>query len=88
MSEGSPPLAATVAAGRKRSLSVAGHRTSISLEEPFWDGLKTIARAQGCSLAEFVASVDAARGSANLSSALRVRVLAHYRALAKASENA
>lgn len=59
----------------KRSVAIAGHRTSVSLEEAFWDVLKRIAAAQGCSLAALVARVDAERGSANLSSALRVFAL-------------
>lgn len=65
---------------RKRSLSIAGHRTSISLEEPFWEALKEIAAEQGAPVANLVAEVDKTRGALNLSSALRLRVLAHYRA--------
>lgn len=59
----------------KRSLSVAGHRTSISLEAPFWDGLRTLAAARGLSIQRLVEEIDAERGPANLSSAIRVRVL-------------
>lgn len=59
----------------KRSLAVAGHRTSISLEEPFWTELKARAAARGLSLAALVAEIDATRGDANLSSAIRVAVL-------------
>ncbi len=59
----------------KRSLSVAGHRTSVSLEEIFWSELRAIAARRGRSVASLVADVDAARGEANLSSALRVFVL-------------
>lgn len=59
----------------KRSLSIAGHRTSVSLEEIFWDELRAIAQARGQSTASLVAEVDSARGEANLSSALRVFVL-------------
>ena len=58
----------------KRSLSVAGHRTSISLEAPFWDGLRGLAAARGLSIQRLVEEIDAARGPANLSSAIRVRV--------------
>lgn len=64
----------------KHSVVIAGHRTSISLENAFWRALKDIAAADGVSLAALVARVDAGRGTANLSSALRVHVLA--RALA------
>jgi predicted DNA-binding ribbon-helix-helix protein len=60
----------------KHSLVIAGHRTSISLERAFWEALQTIARERQMSIASLVASVDADRGRANLSSALRVFVLA------------
>ena len=60
----------------KHSLTVAGHRTSISLESLFWERLRTIAQARGCSLAALVADVDSHRGAANLSSAIRVFILA------------
>lgn len=60
---------------RKRSLTVAGHRTSISLEEPFWTALGRIAAIRDTSVQGLVAAVDAQRGRANLSSALRVFVL-------------
>lgn len=59
----------------KRSISVAGHRTSISLEPPFWEALREIATARGVSVQRLVGEVDAARGEQNLSSALRVFVL-------------
>lgn len=59
----------------KRSIVIAGHRTSVSLEDAFWRALKEIAAAEGGSLAALVARVDTARGEANLSSALRVFVL-------------
>jgi predicted DNA-binding ribbon-helix-helix protein len=59
----------------KYSLTIAGHRTSISLEAAFWDELKRIATARGRSLASLAASIDATRGAANLSSAIRVFVL-------------
>ncbi len=60
---------------RKRSLTISGHRTSISLEDAFWDGLQAIADRNTCSLASLVADVDRGRGAANLSSAVRVFVL-------------
>jgi predicted DNA-binding ribbon-helix-helix protein len=59
----------------KHSIVIAGHRTSISLEDAFWNALKEIAKDENLSLAGLVAQIDAARGSANLSSALRVFVL-------------
>jgi predicted DNA-binding ribbon-helix-helix protein len=59
----------------KHSLVIAGHRTSISLERAFWEALQAIARERHLSTASLVALVDANRGEANLSSALRVFVL-------------
>jgi predicted DNA-binding ribbon-helix-helix protein len=59
----------------KHSLAIAGHRTSVSLEEAFWDGLKSIAAQRGLSISALVAEIDSERGEANLSSALRVFVL-------------
>ena len=59
----------------KRSLSIADHRTSVSLEEVFWSELRAIAEQRAQSVAALVAEIDAARGEANLSSALRVFVL-------------
>jgi predicted DNA-binding ribbon-helix-helix protein len=65
---------------RKHSLQIAGHRTSVSLEDAFWAALRDIADARGLSLAGLVAQVDASRGEANLSSAIRVFVLENVRA--------
>ena len=59
----------------KRSIAVAGHRTSVSLEAPFWEALREIAAARGVSMQRLVGEVDAGRGGQNLSSALRVFVL-------------
>ena len=59
---------------RKHSLTVAGHRTSLSLEEAFWRALKDQARAEGRSLAALVEEIDRER-QGNLSSAVRVYVL-------------
>ena len=73
-----------MSAERKRSLSIAGHRTSISLEDAFWEALKAIAAAEGRSITALVAEVDSGRGATNLSSALRLHALAHYQRLAGA----
>ena len=62
-----------------RSIVIAGHRTSVSLEDAFWRTLKEIAAQNGVSLAALVATVDAQRGDANLSSALRVFALERIR---------
>lgn len=71
---------------RKRSLTIAGHRTSVSLEEPFWDALKEIGAAEGLTVAALIAQVDSGRAGMNLSSALRLHVLQHYRAKAAGPE--
>ncbi|ABC23008.1 ribbon-helix-helix domain-containing protein [Rhodospirillum rubrum] len=63
---------------RKRSVTIAGHRTSVSLEEPFWDALKDLAKARGQSVNDMVTEIDAGR-SGNLSSAIRIKVLEAYR---------
>lgn len=63
----------------KHSIVIAGHRTSVSLEDAFWRALKEIAAREGVSLAALVARVDAGRGEANLSSALRVFALERAR---------
>ena len=59
----------------KRSLSIQGHRTSLSLEPEFWDALKQAANDEHKSLAALVAEIDAAREGRNLSSAIRVWIL-------------
>ncbi len=63
----------------KRSIVIAGHKTSVSIEDAFWSALKEIAQAQRQSVAELIASIDGARRGANLSSAIRVFVLDYYR---------
>lgn len=65
---------------KKRSIAVGGHRTSVSLEEPFWQALKEMAGRRGVAVSELIAEVDADRAAANLSSALRVYVLENFRA--------
>ena len=66
----------------KRSFNIAGHRTSISLEAPFWDALRDLAAAGGVSMAQMVARIDTERGDTNLSSAVRVHILVHFRDIA------
>ena len=58
---------ATAAGVIKRSLVIAGHRTSVSLEEAFWRALTKLAAGRGQSIASLVAQIDAARDGANLS---------------------
>jgi predicted DNA-binding ribbon-helix-helix protein len=63
----------------KRSVVIAGHKTSISLEDEFWNSLKEIARERGTTLGALVAAIDRDREHANLSSAIRLFVLGFYR---------
>ena len=69
----------------KHSLVIAGHRTSISLEDAFWQALRQMAEGDGIRVADLVTRIDATRGEANLSSAIRVHVL--LAALAGAETN-
>jgi predicted DNA-binding ribbon-helix-helix protein len=70
----------------KRSVLIAGHRTSVSIEEPFWSGLRDLARRRGLSLNGLVAVIDAERRGQNLSSAIRVAVLTYYRDKAQGAD--
>jgi predicted DNA-binding ribbon-helix-helix protein len=74
----------------KRSIVIGGHKTSVSLEEPFWKAFKEIAANRDLTLSELVSSIDAGRLSGNLSSSIRLFVLDHYRTTigsAAAAEN-
>ncbi len=65
----------------KRSVVIAGHKTSVSLEDAFWAGLKDIARQQSMLLTQIVARIEAERRQgSNLTSAIRLFVLDYYRA--------
>jgi predicted DNA-binding ribbon-helix-helix protein len=66
----------------KRSIVIAGHKTSVSLEDAFWKGLKEIASTRNMTLSDMVASIDGGRRQGNLSSAIRLFVLDHYRSQA------
>ena len=67
----------------KRSFTIAGHRTSISLETAFWEALKAAAAGEHVPVARLIGRIDAGRGSDGLSSAVRVWVLQHYRNIAR-----
>ena len=71
----------------KRSIVIAGHATSLWIEDEFWTAIKEIAQSRSMSLGQLVAQVDASRDG-NLSSALRLLVLRHYRDRAAAIEGA
>jgi predicted DNA-binding ribbon-helix-helix protein len=64
----------------KRSIVIAGHKTSVSLEDAFWDALKEIAAQRKATLSDLVASIDSTRSQGNLSSAIRLFVLDYFRA--------
>ena len=63
----------------KRSIVISGHKTSVSLEDAFWTDLKNIAHAQHVTLSELVTKIDGTREQGNLSSAIRLFVLQHFR---------
>jgi len=66
----------------KRSIVVAGHKTSVSLEEAFWSGMKEISAARNVTLSELVGEIDSNRQHGNLSSAIRLFVLEYFRSRA------
>ena len=68
----------------KHSIVIGGHKTYVSLEGPFWSGLKVIAKQRKETLSELVNQIDVARTHGNLSSAIRLFVLSHYRQSATA----
>jgi predicted DNA-binding ribbon-helix-helix protein len=63
----------------KRSFTIGGHRTSISLEAPFWDALKAVALRERIPLSNLIRRIDAERGDSGLSSAVRIWLLGYYR---------
>ena len=63
----------------KRSVVVAGHKTSVSLEEAFWDGLKEISESRNKTLSGLISEIDVNRRESNLSSAIRLFVLDYFR---------
>jgi len=63
----------------KRSIVIAGHKTSVSREDAFWKGLKEIATGRDMTLSDLVAAIDSERQHGNLSSAIRLFVLDFYR---------
>ncbi len=64
---------------QKHSLTLHGHRTSVSLEAEFWQAFRDIAREKDRPINDLAAEIDAARGDVGLASAIRVFVLRHYR---------
>ena len=70
----------------KRSIIIDGHKTSVSLEDAFWNDLKEIAHTQRTTLSELVAHIDGARKQSNLSSAIRLFVLEYFRSQDKGTQ--
>lgn len=66
--------------GNKRSISINGRKTGICVEDPFWAALKEIAASRKTPLSKLVGEIDEGREHSNLSSAIRLYVLDHYRA--------
>jgi len=72
-------------AGVKRSIVIKGHKTSVTLEDGFWSGLKEIAREKGYTLSGLVAQIDSERTGSNLSSAIRMYVLEYFKGFSEKS---
>ncbi|WFU37282.1 ribbon-helix-helix domain-containing protein [Bradyrhizobium sp. CB82] len=70
----------------KRSIVVAGHKTSVSLEAAFWNGMKEISGLRSMTLSELVCEIDSNRPHGNLSSAIRLFVLDHFKSRATATQ--
>ena len=70
----------------KRSIVVAGHKTSVSLEEAFWNGMKEISGLRNMTLSELVGEIDNNRQQGNLSSAIRLFVLDYFKSRATGAQ--
>ncbi len=71
----------------KRSVVIGGHKTSISLEEPFWQAVRDITDKRKVTVSELLRDIDRTRDNANLSSAVRVYVLDQFRRQAEAAQS-
>jgi predicted DNA-binding ribbon-helix-helix protein len=71
----------------KRSIVVAGHKTSVSLEEAFWNGMKDISHERNLTLSELVGEIDGKRQQGNLSSAIRLFVLDYFKRAANSGKS-
>jgi predicted DNA-binding ribbon-helix-helix protein len=69
----------------KRSIDIGGHKTSVSLEDEFWDGLRAIAERQNMTVSALTKRIDNERQNRNLSSAIRVFVFKHFQGQAVAA---
>jgi predicted DNA-binding ribbon-helix-helix protein len=70
----------------KRSVVIGGHKTSVSLEEPFWRAIREITEARDTTVSALLREIDSGRQQSNLSSAVRVYVLEHVRDQAAAAQ--
>ena len=70
----------------KRSVLLGNHKTSVSLEQPFWDSMKDISRERGKTLSELVSEINDNRQQSNLSSAIRLFVLDYFRTITSKSK--
>jgi predicted DNA-binding ribbon-helix-helix protein len=82
-SESAGPTPAISGRPAKRSFTIGGHRTSISLEAAFWDALKAVAAEEGLPVSRLIAQIDAVRAGCGLSSAIRVYLLDRFRSAAR-----
>lgn len=72
---------------KKRSITIAGHATSLTLEDAFWDALKAISATKGCSIARLIKEIDSLNTQRlNLSSCVRVYILTYFRTRAEIKE--
>jgi predicted DNA-binding ribbon-helix-helix protein len=71
----------------KHSIVLAGHKTSITLEDGFWDGLHVIAQNENITIATLIARIDRQRIGCNLSSSIRLFVLHYFKALSQMSSS-
>jgi predicted DNA-binding ribbon-helix-helix protein len=77
--EGRRPREIQMRDTKHRSIAIAGHKTSVTVEDGFWNGLKDIAAERNVTVPELIAAIDGDRQHANLSSAIRLFVLGFYR---------
>jgi predicted DNA-binding ribbon-helix-helix protein len=79
MSTERPTRPSMKSASMRRDVRFDGHKTSVNLEDAFWDGFQLIAKKQGMTVSSLVATINSNRTSNNLSSEIRLFVLEHYR---------
>lgn len=74
-------------AGAKRTIMLGGRKTSVTIEDAFWTGLKEIADLQRVSVSKLITAIDATRKQSNLSSEIRIFVLEHFQSKSKQSHS-